>query len=61
MNRASQVALVVENLPANVGGERVAGSVPGLGRCPGGEHGNSTLAFLPGESQGQRSLTGYSP
>ena len=29
MNRASQVALVVKNLPANVGGERVAGSVPG--------------------------------
>ena len=52
---------MVKNLPANVGGERVAGSVPGLGRCPGGGHGNSTPVFLPGESQGQRSLTGYSP
>ena len=61
MNRALQVALVVKNLPASVGDERVAGSVPGLGRCPGGGHGNSTPAFLPGESQGPRSLMGYSP
>ena len=37
---ASQVMLVVENLPASVGDIGDAGSVPGLGRCPGGEHGN---------------------
>ena len=37
---ASQVMLVVENLPANVGDIGDAGSIPGLGRCPGGEHGN---------------------
>ena len=35
---ASQVALVVKNLPTNAGGP---GSIPGLGRSPGGEHGNS--------------------
>ena len=29
---ASQVALVVNNLPANAGGLREAGSIPGLGR-----------------------------
>ena len=35
---ASQVALVVKNLPA--GDTRDAGSVPGLGRSPGVRHGN---------------------
>ena len=28
------------NLPANAGDIRVVGSIPGLGRCPGGGHGN---------------------
>ena len=37
---ASQVALVVKNLPANAGDTRDAGSIPGSGRSPGGEHGN---------------------
>ena len=32
--------LVVKNLPANAGDIRDVGSVPGLGRCPGGGHGN---------------------
>ena len=31
---ASQVALVVKNLPARVGDIRDAGSIPGSGRCP---------------------------
>ena len=34
------------------------GSVPGLGRSPGGQ---PTSVFLPGEFHGQRSLEGYSP
>ena len=34
---ASQVALVVKNLPVNTGDEV---SIPGLGRSPGGGHGN---------------------
>ena len=38
--RASQVALVVKNLPANAGDIRDRGSVPGSGRAPRGEHGN---------------------
>ena len=33
---ASQVALVVKNMPANAGDIRVVGSIPGLGRSPGG-------------------------
>ena len=35
--RASQVALVVENPPANAGD---LGSIPDLGRAPGRGHGN---------------------
>ena len=38
--RASQVVLVVKNLPANSGDKRDVGSIPGLGRSPGGGHGN---------------------
>ena len=40
---ASQVVLVVKNLPANAGDVRDAYSVPGLGRSPGGGHGNLLL------------------
>ena len=35
---ASQVALVVKNLPASAGERRDMGSVPGLGRSPGEGH-----------------------
>ena len=37
---ASQVAPVVKNPPANAGDARVMGSIPGMGRFPGGGHGN---------------------
>ena len=37
---ASQVALLVENLPADAGDVRDAGSIRGSGRSPGREHGN---------------------
>ena len=37
---ASQVALVVKNLPVNAGDMRDVGSIPGSGRSPGGGHGN---------------------
>ena len=40
MTGASQVAPVVQNLPANAGEVRDVGSIPGLGRPPGGGHGN---------------------
>ena len=36
---ASQVALVVKNLPASAGDVRDASSIPGLGRYPGEGHG----------------------
>ena len=37
---ASQMTLVVKNLPASVGVVRDVGSVSGLGRSPGGGHSN---------------------
>ena len=38
------------------------GSIPRLGRSPGGENGKLPApGFLPGEFHGQRSLAGYSP
>ena len=40
LNWASQVALVVKNLPANAGDIRDSGWVPGVGRSSEGGHGN---------------------
>ena len=40
MYGASQVALVVKNPPANAGDIRDVGLILGLGRSPGGGHGN---------------------
>ena len=37
----TQMAPVVKNLPTNAEDIRDAGLTPGLGRSPGGEHGNS--------------------
>ena len=39
----------------------VLGSIPGLGRSPGGGHGNSLQYSCLENPHGQRSLTGYSP
>ena len=41
--------------------QRDTGLIPGLGRSPWRRECLPTLAFLPGESHGQRSLEGYSP
>ena len=35
------MALEIKNPPANVGDKRDTGLIPGLGRSPGGGHGNS--------------------
>ena len=40
LTQASQVVLVVKNLPANAGDVREAGSIPGSGRSPGGGNSN---------------------
>ena len=39
------MTLVVKNLPANAGDERDLGSIPGLGRSPGGENGTPCQYF----------------
>ena len=38
--RASQVVLVIKNLPVNAGDVRDRGLIPGLGRSPRGGNGN---------------------
>ena len=63
-HRASQVVLVVKNLPAKAGDAREVSLILGLGRSPGVGNGNAlspTPVFLPGKFHGQRSITGYSP
>ena len=57
---ASQVALVVKDLPASAGVIRDPGVIPGLGRSPGGGQWQPTPVFLSGESHAQSSLAGYS-
>ena len=44
------MAIVVKNILANVGDIRDMGLIPGLGRSPGGVHGNSPPVLLPKES-----------
>ena len=47
---ASQVVLVVKNLPANAGDTGDAGLIPGWGRSPGVRAWQPTPVLLPGES-----------
>ena len=57
---ASQVVLVVKNLPANAGDTRDTGLVPGSGRSPEGESVNPLeYSSLKKKSHGQRSLESY--
>ena len=58
---ASQVVLLVKNPPANAGDVRDSGSIPGLGRLPGGGHGNPLQYSCLENPHGQRSLASYSP
>ena len=48
---------MVKNPPDNAGDIRDVGSIPGLGRSPGGRHGNPLLE----NPHAERSLVGYSP
>ena len=52
----------VKENTCNTGDAGDVGSLPGSGRSPeGGNWKQLTAVFLPGESHGQRSLTGYGP
>jgi len=59
-NRASQVALVVKNPPANSGDIRDVDSIPGLGRSPGEGNGNP-VQYSCLENPMDRSLVGCGP
>ena len=50
---------MVKNPPASAGDVKDIGLIPGLGRSPGGGHGNPLQ--YSGEFHGQRSLTSCSP
>ena len=52
---------VVKNPPVNTGDTRDPGSIPGLGRSPGGGHGHPLQYSCLENPHGQRSLVGYSP
>ena len=52
---------MIKNPPANARDVRDMGSTPGSRKSPAEGHGNPLTVFLPGESDGQRSLVGYSP
>ena len=52
--RASQVMLVVKNIPANEGNIRDEGLIPGLGKSPGGGHGNALQYSCLENSMGRR-------
>ena len=56
---ASQMVLVVKNLPANAGDKK--GFDPWVRRIPWRSAWQPTPVLLPGKSHGQRSLAGYSP
>ena len=58
--RASQVMLVVKNLPANAGDVR-DGFHPQVRKIPCRRAWQPSPVFLSGESHGQRSLMGYNP
>ena len=58
--RASQVALVVKNLPVSAGDLRW-GFDPWVRKISWRKNWQPTPVFLPGEPHGQRSLVGYSP
>ena len=52
------MAQMVKNLPVNAGD---LGSIPSLGRFPGGGHNNPLQYFCLENPHGQRNLAGYSP
>ena len=58
VSRASLVAQMVKNLPADAG---ALGSIPWVEKIPWGRAWQLTLILLPGEFPGERSLAGYSP
>ena len=57
----TQVALVVNNLPANAGDLQRPGFDPWVGKIPCRRKWQPTPVYLPGEPSGQRNLVCYNP
>ena len=57
----SQMALMIKNLPVNIGDARDIGLISEWGKFPGVGNYNAAPVFLPGKFHGQRSLAGYTP
>ena len=55
------MASLVAQFKESILGVGDLGSIPGLGRSPGGEHGNPLQYSCLENPHGQRSLKGYSP
>ena len=58
---ASQLVVIVKNLPATAGDVKRRGFDPWVWKIPWRRKWQLTPVFLPGESHGQRSLASYSP
>ena len=50
-SQASQVSLVVKNMPASSGNKRDMGSIPGSGRPPGGRNGSPLQCSVHGVAE----------
>ena len=59
--QASQLGLILKNLPASVGDFKRHGFDPWVGKIPGGEHSNPLKYSCLENPHGQRSLVGYGP
>ena len=59
--KASQVVVGIKNQSANKGDNKILGFNPWIGKIPWSRKWQPTPAFLPGESQRQRSLAVCSP
>ena len=55
------MALLVRNPTANVGDTRDMGSIPGLGKSPGGGYSNPLQYSCPENSVNRGDLLGYRP
>ena len=55
------MALAVKNPPANAGDVRHVGSIPGLGRSPGGRNGNPLQYSCLGNPTNRGAWWAYSP
>ena len=55
------LVLVIKNLPVNAGDMRDVGSIPGLGRCPAGEHDNPLQYSCLENVTDRGALASYNP